>query len=86
MCDCECIYMVDTDGAIRAFIEDRVYCPCDCHDITSRAVSEAVERIVEALDALTVAPVGTGNRATNSAIHRAIALLRSRDWSKGGGE
>ena len=63
--------------------------PCDVHRMAelkdaeiAEAVSEAVERIVEALKA----EMPTYGDFTVIELRRAIALLRSRDWSKGEGE
>jgi hypothetical protein len=57
------------------------------------AVSEAVERIVEALDEAredsfsreSLTSLDFWNRGQTKGLDEAIALLRSRDWSKGEG-
>jgi len=67
--------------------------PCDVHRMAelkdaeiAQAVSEAVERIVSALSQMdNFHTVGQVRRAMAILKSDAIALLRSRDWSKGEG-
>lgn len=94
-------------GDVWPEYQDCQYCdsfyPCDVHRMAelkdaeiAQAVSEAVERIVEALDAAVYESDNRYDRllkdglggyereaGRGGGIRSAIALLRSRDWSKG---
>jgi hypothetical protein len=75
--------------------------PCDVHRMaelkdaeTAQSASEVVERIVEALEEAredsfsreSLTSLDFWNRGQTKGFDDAIALLRSRDWSKGEGE